>query len=221
MRYIRKGSEPQGLVQYRLTPGATYGNLPQEVKGELRERLAREQGYLCCYCMQRIRPESDGMKIEHWASQTHPATTHRQLEWKNLLGACKGGEGSPRRDQHCDTRKGDTPVTVNPTEERCERLLRFLADGTIDSDERAVQDDIHQTLNLNQVRLKNNRRATLDAFLEVMAGKRPGATWSEAVMEKKLAMLQQPDSGGMLSPYCQVPIYWLRKRMGRLANVSP
>jgi uncharacterized protein (TIGR02646 family) len=208
-------------VRYRRTPGAAYANLPHAVKDELREQLAREQGYLCCYCMQRIWPAPDGMKIEHWASQTHPATTHRQLDWKNLLGACKGGEGSPQRDQHCDTRKGDTPLTVNPTEERCERLLRFLADGTIDSDERAIKDDINQTLNLNQALLKNNRRAILAAFLEAMARKHPSATWSEAAMEKELAVLQHPNAGGMLSPYCQVPIYWLKKRMGRLANASP
>jgi uncharacterized protein (TIGR02646 family) len=221
MRYIRKGAEPQGLVQYRLTEGATYGSLPQEVKDELREQLAREQGYLCCYCMQRIRPAPDGMKIEHWAAQTHPATSHRQLEWKNLLGACKGGEGSPQRDQHCDTRKGDTPITVNPTEERCERLLRFLADGTIESDERSIHDNLNQTLNLNQALLKNNRKATLTAFLDAMARKHSGTTWSAAALEKELADLQQPNAGGMLLPYCQVPIYWLRKRMGRLGRVSP
>jgi uncharacterized protein (TIGR02646 family) len=215
VRHILKGPEPQGLRRYRLTPQSAYGNLPREVKDEIREQLAREQGFLCCYCMQRIRAESDAMKIEHWASQTAPSTSHRQLEWKNLLGACCGNEGRPPRDQHCDTRKGEAPLTVNPTEERCEQLVRFLPDGTVESDNPAVQKDLTQTLNLNYVRLKNNRRAVLDSLRESMEREYPGATWSKEAMERELAKLQQPDSHGRLSEYCQVAIYWLRKRIGR------
>jgi uncharacterized protein (TIGR02646 family) len=221
MRYIRKGQEPERLLEYRLTPHATYEGLPQEVKDELRERLAREQGFLCCYCMQRIKPEPDGMKIEHWASQSAPSTRHRQLDWKNLLGACKGGEGSPPRQQHCDTRKGDTPIKVNPTDEGCERLVRFLADGTIASPDSAIDGDLNQTLNLNQARLKNNRRATLDGFLEAMKRKYPGTSWSDAALVRELEELIRPDAAGRLGEYCQVPIFWLKKRMGRLGQTPP
>jgi uncharacterized protein (TIGR02646 family) len=218
MRYIRKGAEPQGLLKHRLSPHASYGNLTADVKDEIRERLAREQGFLCCYCMQRIRAELDAMKIEHWESQTNPATRHRQLEWKNLLGACHGKEGSPWRDQHCDTRRGDTPITVNPTEARCEQLVRFLPDGTIASDDPAVQTDLDQTLNLNHATLRNNRKSILDSLRQAMERKYPGATWSKEAMERELAALQQPDSGGALRPYCQVSIYWLKKRLGRLGK---
>ncbi|WPB77117.1 retron system putative HNH endonuclease [Archangium violaceum] len=221
MRYIHKGQEPEGLLEYRLTPHATYEGLPQEVKDELRERLAREQGFLCCYCMQRIKPEADGMKIEHWASQSAPSTRHRQLDWKNLLGACKGGEGSPQRQQHCDTRKGDTPIQVNPTDEGCERLVRFLADGTIASQDSAIDGDLNQTLNLNQARLKHNRRAILDGFLEAMRRKYPGTTWTEAAMARELEELMRLDASGRLGEYCQVPIFWLKKRMGRLGQPRP
>jgi uncharacterized protein (TIGR02646 family) len=215
MRYIRKSPEPPSLLRHRLAPHSTYGNLPQEVKDEIRERLARDQGFLCCYCMQRIRAESDAMKIEHWASQTAPSTRERQLDWKNLLGACCGNEGKPLRDQHCDTRKGETSITVNPTEERCEHLVRFLADGTVESGDPTVQEDLTQTLNLNYVRLKNNRRAVLDSLRESMERKYPGATWTKEAMERQLAELQQPDAHGRLSEYCQVAIYWLTKRLGR------
>jgi uncharacterized protein (TIGR02646 family) len=219
MRHIRKGHEPQSLLEYRRTPRATYEGLPQDVKEEVRERLAREQGFLCCYCMQRITPNPDGMKIEHWAPQSQ--SSERQLDWKNLLGACKGGEGSPLAEQHCDSHKGNTPIRVNPLEERCERLLRFLADGTIESDDPAVQIDLSQTLNLNYARLRNNRKAVLDAFREFMQRKYSGTTWPQEAMERALTELQEPHRSGMLQEYCQVPIYWLKKRLGQLGRANP
>jgi len=222
MRYIPKGPEPRSLLTYRLTPHATYAGLPQDVKEALRERLVREQGFLCCYCMQRIEPEAEGMKIEHWASQSNPSTHHRELEWKNLLGACKGGECSPQRQQHCDTHKGDTPITLNPTEEGCERFVHFLGDGTIRSDDSAINEDLDRTLNLNQARLKNNRKAVLDAFLQAMRRKYPpGATWTDTAMRRELEGLRQPDANSRLTEYCQVPVYWLMKRMGRHVGTQP
>jgi len=215
MRHLRKGPEPESLTRYRLGPDATYDGLPQEAKDEIRERLAREQGFICCYCMQRITPAPLGMKIEHWAPQGGAATHHRQLDWKNLLGACKGNEGMPPRAQHCDTRKGDVPLTVSPTDPNCEQRLRFLPDGTVASDDPAIDNDLNQTLNLNYAVLKNNRRAVLDALLTTMERKYPGRPWPGAAMERELAQLQQFDEQGMLRPYCQVPIYWLKKRLGR------
>ncbi|WNG33435.1 TIGR02646 family protein [Archangium violaceum] len=220
MRYIRKSAEPQSLLQHRLTPYATYANLQQKVKDEIREQLVEDQGFLCCYCMQRITPESDRMKIEHWASQSDPATRHRELDWKNLLGACCGNEGKPKRDQHCDTHKGELAITINPTEARCEQLVRFLGDGTIESDDPTINTDLNGTLNLNQALLRNNRKATLSAFVDAMTRKYSGA-WPQAALQKELAELHQPDAGGMLRPYCQVPIFWLKKRMGLLNKVSP
>jgi uncharacterized protein (TIGR02646 family) len=209
MRYIRKGPEPRALVEHRLSPHATYENLPKE---ELQERLAREQGFLCCYCMQRISPTPRGMKIEHWVAQS--SSEDRRLDWRNLLGACLGNEGRPWREQHCDTRKGDAALTINPLDERCERLIHFLADGSVDSPMPAIQTDLQETLNLNSARLKNNRKAVLDAFLEVMRRKHSGSTWSEDILRRELAYVQEPDAMGMLRPYCQVPVYWLKKRLG-------
>lgn len=213
MRFIPKGPEPRSLLEHRLTPHATYANLK---KDEVREQLAREQGFICCYCMQRISNGPEGMKIEHWAPQGAPATHHRELDWKNLLGACKGNEGAPGRDQHCDSHKGETPITINPTDARCEQLMRFLPDGTVESDDSAVQVDLNETLNLNLPRLKNNRKATLDAFLQFMQRKYSGGSWSSSDLVHELASLQQLGARGVLQPYCQVSVYWIKKRLGML-----
>jgi uncharacterized protein (TIGR02646 family) len=168
--------------------------------------------------MQRIKPDLHGMKIEHWAPQADPSTRHRELDWKNLLGACKGNEGAPWRDQYCDTRKGDAHLTLNPTDPSCEQRLRYLPDGTIASDDQVMNADLSRTLNLNYACLKNNRKAVLDALVNAMHRKYSGHPWPETALEQKLAELQQFSAEGRLQEYCQVPIYWLRKRLGRLAH---
>ncbi len=41
---------------------------------------------------------------------------------QNLLAACDGNEGCPRKLQHCDTHKGDGEITINPadSQKNCE-----------------------------------------------------------------------------------------------------
>lgn len=68
MRTITKGPEPASLTQHRQSPCASYSNYDD--KQTLREHLAGEQRGLCCYCLSRIRPEDDKMKVEHWHPQT-------------------------------------------------------------------------------------------------------------------------------------------------------
>ena len=87
MRTITKGDEPASLVKHRATAHADYENYPD--KDTLRSHLVREQRGLCCYCLSRIRPTADTMKIEHWHSQDEFSS--EQLDYSNLLGACLGG----------------------------------------------------------------------------------------------------------------------------------
>ena len=65
MKHIIKGKEPLSLVKHRLKPFSDYDNYSK--KYELRISLLTKQGYICCYCMQRINDFR--MKIEHWKSQ--------------------------------------------------------------------------------------------------------------------------------------------------------
>lgn len=111
MRQIIKKREPRSLTEHRASSHADYENYAD--KQGLREAIVRDQGGICCYCMQRIKPDERRMKIEHWAAQdTNP---ERQLDYRNLLGACLGGQGHPLAQQHCDTRKGSQALTIHPT----------------------------------------------------------------------------------------------------------
>ncbi len=61
MRAITKNNEPTSLARHRCAAHADYDNYTD--KDGLRQSLVTEQRGLCCYCLSRIRPLSDEMKI--------------------------------------------------------------------------------------------------------------------------------------------------------------
>jgi uncharacterized protein (TIGR02646 family) len=206
MRTIQKGAEPGTLTQHRKQPHADYDNYPD--KDALRIALVAEQRGLCCYCQSRIRPSPEHMKIEHWQCQdAHP---DRQLDFSNLHGACRGGEGRPYREQHCDTRKGNDVLcfsVCDPTRP-IENKIHFKGDGRISSDDPAIENDINGVLNLNLALLVINRKAVLTAFQERLAS---GQRLDPA---RELAKWDGSQSGE-LAPFAQIVVYYLRKRHAR------
>jgi uncharacterized protein (TIGR02646 family) len=206
MRTIQKGPEPATLTQHRQQPHADYDNYTD--KAALRTALVAEQRGVCCYCQSRIRATPDGMKIEHWQCQAdHPA---RQLDFTNLLGACLGGHGRPERDQHCDTRKGnaDLCLSVCDPAHPIERLIHFLGNGQITSDDEAVSMALNEVLNVNWPRLVSNRKAVLDAFQQRLQ------TGIRVDPARELPNWDGSQAGD-LPEFAQVVVYWLKKRQAR------
>lgn len=199
MRPIRKGPEPASLTTYRLRGDAIYEGYRE--KDELREALVREQRGVCCYCGGRIA--ANGMKIEHWLPQS--AFPGEQLAYRNLLGACMGGEGLPV--QHCDTYKADRALCRNPAEPTHwpGLAVRFRGDGEMRADFEPLDRELDEVLNLNVAVLKNRRKAVLDGFTRAIR-KTGVVAW-----ERRLAEWEE----GELRPYSQIVAYWLRKRMAR------
>jgi uncharacterized protein (TIGR02646 family) len=210
MRRIAKGREPASLTQHRQTDHANYDNYRD--KATLREFLVAEQRGLCCYCLSRIRPQSPAMKIEHWHSQEN--YRDEQLVYANLLGVCFGNEGQPRQQQHCDTRKGDNDFSRNPADpvRPIESFVRFEGDGRIVSTDPAFDRELNDVLNLNVAFVKNQRKAVLEGF--IISLKERGQL-QRATLEKWLSDWNGESHAGELRPYCQVIIYWLRKRLAR------
>ena len=176
-----------------------------------RRALVTEQRGLCCYCMGRIR--NDAMKVEHWKCRSrYPG---EQLKYLNLLGACRGGHGKPRRLQHCDTRKGDGDLQWNPANpnHHSETRLRYEADGCIRSDDPTVDAQLRLMLNLNLAVLKNNRKGVLDAVLgwwrQEKAKTQGPLPRGRFVQERD----QRTSGEGTLQPYCQVAVWWLEQRL--------
>jgi uncharacterized protein (TIGR02646 family) len=205
VRSITKGDEPNSLTEHRARQYSDYGNYQE--KDELRTALVREQCGLCCYCTSRIRGDA-AMKIEHWRSQAN--FPNEQLDYRNLLGACNGGEGQPLWLQYCDTRKRDLGLKWNPAnpEHRIETRVRYDPDGTIRADDAEFNNQLNQVLNLNVPMLKNNRKSVLTALLDWWRNNRPIA---RERIEREIHW--RTVSNGDLPPYCQVAVWWLRKKL--------
>ncbi|MDY0050773.1 MAG: retron system putative HNH endonuclease [Halothiobacillaceae bacterium] len=205
MRSIQKNGEPASLTAHRQQPHADYDNYTD--KDTLRQSLVAEQRGLCCYCQSRIRPDVASMKIEHWQCQAaYPA---RQLDYRNLLGACLGGHGRPAREQHCDTRKGNEALCFCPADPAhpIERRIKFLGNGEIASDDATIHTALNDILNLNLGQLVSNRKAVLDAFKQ-----RLGRGNLNAARELQKWDGTQP---GDLPEFAQVMVFWLEKKIAR------
>ena len=209
MRAIAKGREPPSLTTHRQAPHGDYDNYRD--KGALRNALAVEQRGLCCYCMGRIRPGANEMKVEHWRCRAR--YPDEQLSYRNLLGACPGGEGKPFRSQHCDTRKGDDDLRWNPADpaHAIEARLRYGLDGAIESGDAAFDTQLNRVLNLNLAFLRNNRKVVLESLLRWWGAQ------SKPVPRERIE--RQRDryavGNGALAPYCQVAVWWLQRKLGR------
>ncbi|MHC1725765.1 MAG: TIGR02646 family protein [Syntrophobacteraceae bacterium] len=211
MRAIRKGAEPPSLTAHRKTPNCDYDNYAD--KGGLRHAIVTEQLGLCCYCMERIRNGPTTMKIEHWHCQSE--YPEEQLIYRNMLGACLGGEGQPERLQHCDTRKGEKYLRWNPAEQahHIESRIRYDPDGTIRSDEEDFDFQLNKVLNLNLRILKNSRKNVIDSVIDWW--KREKARLHDRVPRTRIerAIISWSVGTGELRPYCQVAVWWLKQRL--------
>jgi uncharacterized protein (TIGR02646 family) len=206
VRPIEKGAPPPEIVSYRndTTPFDEFRH-----KDSVRRALTEEQGFLCCYCLRRINPDADSMKIEHWAPQA--IERERWYDWSNLLGACPGGTAGAARHQTCDTHKGSTPITVNPTLAEHVARVRFRGDGTVYSEDPLFEQDLNRTLNLNDVTLVAARRARV-AAVHVELRKHEGS-WSRALLERQLDKWRPRRMTGRLPEFCEVVAQELERRL--------
>lgn len=210
MKEIAKGAEPGSLIQHRKTKAASYDNYAD--KDTLRSALVGEQGGLCCYCMGRVFHEAGGMKIEHWLSQRHHPEA--QLDYRNLLAACRGGEGQPAKLQHCDTSKGDADLLYNPADpaHHVETRIRYEPDGSIRAEETIFDEQLDSVLNLNLPLLKSQRRGVYDAVLFWWRTERSKGRGRppQVRIEKELARY---DAAHPRAPFSPVASWLLRQRL--------
>jgi uncharacterized protein (TIGR02646 family) len=214
VRAIVKAAEPASLTKHRLKPHSDYGNYA--AKDDLRANLVAEQRGLCCYCMGRIRAGHASMKIEHWRCQANHPT--EQLNYRNLLGGCIGGQGQPTDQQHCDTRKGEADLQWNPAEpaHRIETRVKYGLDGTIRSANPVFDGQLNEVLNLNLPQIKNNRKGVLTALLDWWNREkgRLGGPVSRVRIEREIDF--RTNGTGELAPYCQVAVWWLKQKLMRM-----
>ncbi|MBE9142750.1 retron system putative HNH endonuclease [Planktothrix mougeotii] len=211
MKRIIKRTEPSCLLKYRQTANATYEDY--RPKDPLKKALLEEQGYICCYCMKRISEEN--MEIEHFKPQSVDQYPELQLDYRNLLGSCQGNRGKPQQIQHCNARKGDKEIRLNPADPQrnCEDSIKYGSDGKIYSDDTTINHELDNILNLNNQILKTNRKKVLETIIDELNKRFPGKIWSKEFLRKKLNEWQNKNKKGQYNEYCQFVIYYLSKRL--------
>lgn len=209
MREINKGPEPRELTLYKTQPSAVYdGPNFTPVKRKIREKLLIEQGFLCAYCMGRITEST--MKIEHWACQH--SNSELQLEYSNLLGCCKGHEGSPPSEQTCDTKKGGNGIKYSPAniEHRLNTKIQYSKAGKIYSTDDEFNRQIDEILNLNKPRIVRNRLASMQEIQNIL-NKKEGKR-SKSDIRKLLNKILERNNG-MYTPYYGVIAFYLENKL--------
>lgn len=209
MIYIKKGSVPK-IFSDAKREYVNYDNLRETSKKALKEYLIKEQGGLCAYCMTRI--SLDKSTIEHYVPRNGiNGDMSKSLDYDNLFAVCINERNSGEKSRHCDVSKGDVLIKVDPRKESDVSQIKYKKDGEIYSDNDDFENDLNNTLNLNIVTLKNNRRAALDSALRSMA-KINNNTWKEEFLKKHLKALEQRTEK---TEYIGIIIYELSKRLKR------
>lgn len=224
MLNIAKKRQPDAYTEWKLkenpiTNLETYAGkyddlLPSDIKQLLREALCEEQGYLCCYCMNRIKPDKDHMRLEHWQSQREfPA---RKFDYTNMMAACCGGEDSDDKEYYCDKLKEDNSLKFCPATavHNVESKIKYAKNGKILSADEEFDDQLNSVLNLNRELFKNNRAAVLDGLLAVFQK----VGWTKRQFENRMSELRTPNVRGELKPYAGVELYELKRRHARAAR---
>jgi len=171
VRTIEKRAEPNCLAGLRREAKRIEHETGKPPKGEdwdikecgdpLRQALCRDQHGLCAYCMRRIRPSGDGMKIEHFV--TRSGAPRQMYDWDNLLGVCSGVLYGPTGATHiCDTARGHAKLHVHPAKPppKPEAVFIITKRGSIDPRSDDAEADC-TTLNLNHERLVAGRQAVI------------------------------------------------------------
>lgn len=218
MIYIQKENEPESLTKYKKKKFASFDGFKD--KNDIREKLLKEQGCLCAYCMRRI--DKNHMKIEHWYPEDRLTDVER-LDYQNMLGVCLGHiEGTKGSDDTCDTQKGNTIISVNPLNVKTLITLQYnQSTGELCSRDSAIQNDINVTLNLNSERhlLKENRRQLLITMQLEMRKMQQTGNWNKKVLETLRAKYAKPDAEGKKKEYAGVAIWYLDKRLKKAKKV--
>lgn len=212
MIIIEKNNYPKELITYKQDQTASYENLRGEIKKAVTDSLLDEQGYLCAYCMKRIR-EYD-IRIEHWLTQSN--NINLALDYNNMFGVCQGKDTKKNKFNHCEKIRGDNNLTINPTNNTHITTIIYAKDGTISSSYKNIDNDLNSILNLNVQTLKENRSAIIKSIEKAIEIKFKKSKVSKQFIEKTLDLYKKKNSKKEFKEYCGVAIYFLEKKLKKL-----
>ena len=217
MFYIIKGREPASLTQYKKSKEAYFDGFPY--KDDIRQSLLEEQGYLCAYCMRRIKSINE-VTIEHYLPQSKTDTA-TGLDYRYMLGVCKRNRECAHKNQTCDAHRNNEPLTVNPWSQASISLISYHQNsGDIFSNDKNIDKDLNITLNLNcaDARLSLGRKEALESLKNfILKGHKTG-TWNKSILLDVREHYSTKNADGMYMPYIGIILWYIDKRINKLAS---
>lgn len=214
---INKHNEPAELTNYKQVTDRQhwdYNALGKGEKSAIQHSLCAEQGYICAYCMQRIAPSGDSMRIEHWTTQA--SNRVQSVDYNNMLGCCKGEH---EKVYHCDTFRGHvTPAAdqqlkynpANPSHHASLGIYYNFVTGEVHSSDADFNTQLSKVLNLNNPYLCEKRKNVVIGIVEVLS--QDVSVMSVANVWGKL------DAQGKYKEFCDVVIKYLSQHTATTAN---
>jgi len=213
-------------------------------KEKMRQILAQEQGYICCYCNNKITASEATASIEHFMPQNHTAYPKLQLDYSNLYLACKPymphySQLGKNNTLYCDKSKGGIalPFILNhpafdippdPQLFLSRFPFRHLASGYLVPAQWKSEADIDNpapvgkmwwaiingVLNLNNNHLIDRRKKTYDEFSLRIKNQ------DTAILRKEYKTLSSPDAKGQYRSFVMLRIELLARRLQRLDSLE-
>ena len=215
------GHPPGNHQDYQRLRGATYDDYP--CPEEWSKVLLKEQGYLCAYTMMRIEKTGLGfMKREHIQPQNN--TSKNDLNHKNVVAVCMGNEGTEKKDQYADTRKGEKRLHfISPLHSDCERLILYRDNGEIYSKNENVLQELvddylerpkhYSVLNLNHQSLIGARYAAWEVVKRDLTNRASGADWRLQDIKDYIEKFKKRDAESNFQAFCCFVIHRLEKAL--------
>jgi len=183
MKYILKKESPEEfeIWKSRLNPktwkwqdlkGKRAKDLPHGIcdysKEELRQALLEEQHYTCAYCECSIPYNTTYLRIDHVEPRNGDINKDRIFDYLNLVLSCKGyyleNELGLPAILTCDQAKANKPIPISPLQVDCSSNFLFTESGHIHGENSKANETI-KVLNLNNAKLRNQRKASVEGFL--------------------------------------------------------
>ena len=209
MIHIKKADKPAEIFLNTKKKYSSYNEIDDgNEKASMREQLIKEQGRLCAYCMNGINLRRSS--IEHYIPRNGiNGNLSLSLDYRNMFAVCCGDTGNGKTNTHCDKSKGARLLNIDPRKEEDIEQIKYKRDGRIYSENPAFDKDLNETLNLNQINLKNNRRSALNAVL-AMANKK-SLEWNK----ENLQLMIEYYSKNCV-PYVGIIRWFLNERQERI-----
>ena len=134
-----------------------------------------------------------------------------------MLGVCLGNRRYEFKMQTCDAHRRNTPLTINPYNQAAIGKIAYHTNGSIYSDDPAINTDLNETLNLNCTSgyLIKCRKQAADALKSYLSRKQPQGQWSHALLDKTKAEYSILLADGAKPEYLGILLFFIEKYLKR------